>query len=120
MKKIIFYSLVLLFISCAKTQLSHIETAQIVVESFYQKDNTKLKKYTTTESYESFIAVQNHITSTDTDNSNFKVLQETVDGNTAWVKFTTSYEDKPETFKLVQNDGKWKVTETGLREKGPF
>ena len=89
MKKIIFYSLILLFISCAKTQLSHVETAQIVVESFYQKDNTKL-------------------------------IQETVNGDTAWVKFTTSYEDKPETFKLVQEDGKWKVTETGLREKGPF
>jgi hypothetical protein len=120
MKKIIIYSLILLFISCEKTQLSHVETAQIVVESFYQIDNSKLKQFTTTESYESFIAVQNLITSSDAGTSNFELLQETVDGNTAWVKFTTSYEDKPETFKLVQEDGKWKVTETGLREKGPF
>jgi len=120
MKKIIFYFLILLFISCSKTELSHVETVQIVVESFYQKDNSKLKQFTTTESYESFIAVQNLITTANTDASDFKVLQETADGNTAWVKFTTSYEDKPETFKLVQENNKWKVTETGLREKIPF
>ncbi len=52
--------------------------------------------------------------------SNFKVLQEKVDGEIAWVQFTTSYEEKPETFKLIKKNGRWKVTEKGLREKGPF
>lgn len=30
--------------------------------------------------------------------SNYKVLHEKVDGDVAWVKFTTFYEEKPETF----------------------
>jgi len=120
MKKIAFYSLVLLFISCEENQLSHIDTAKAVVESFYQKDNTKLKKYTTPESYESFISVQDMMTTNEKGMSNFTVIQETVNGDTAWVKFTTSYEDKPETFKLILDDGQWKVTEKGLREKAPF
>ena len=52
--------------------------------------------------------------------SDFALIDETVDGNTAWVKFTTSYDERPETFKLVLVDGNWKVTEKDLREKAPF
>jgi len=53
-------------------------------------------------------------------NSNFKVLKETSDGNTAWVKFTTSYTDEPETFKLIMADGHWKVAERDKGERAPF
>jgi hypothetical protein len=105
MKKIALYSLVLLLISCTESQLSHTDTAKAVVESFYQKDNTKLKKYTTPESYESFISVQDMMTINEKNISNFTLIQETVNGETAWVKFTTSYEEKPETFKLILTNG---------------
>ena len=120
MKKISTYLVLLAFIACAETSMSHTETAKIVVESFYQKDNSKLKKHTTSESYDSFISIQDMMTTAESGASDFTVIQETVEGDTAWVKFTTSYEEKPETFKLVQVDGRWKVTEKGLREKRPF
>ena len=80
-----------------------------------------MKSHTTPESYESFLAIQNIMTSEDSsDSSNFEVLEETSDGDTAWVKFKTSYEEKPETFKLVKVDGQWKVAEKRVRERSPF
>lgn len=51
--------------------------------------------------------------------SNFKLIRNSSNGN-AWVKFTTAYEEKPETFKLVNEEGMWKVTESGVREEGPL
>ncbi|MFS4494709.1 hypothetical protein [Maribacter sp. 2308TA10-17] len=120
MKKFSTYLVLLVFIACADKQLSHTETAKIVVESFYQKDNSKLKKYTTAESYASFISIQDMMTAAESGASDFNIVQEIVDRDIAWVKFTTSYEEKPETFKLVQEEGQWVVTEKGLREKGPF
>ncbi len=110
----------LAFIACTQTQLSHTDTVQLVVESFYQKENTKLKKHTTPESYTAFTAIQDMMTANETRASNFSVIKETVDGDTAWVKFTTSYEEKPETFKLVKVDGQWLITEKGMEEKAPF
>ena len=107
-------------VSCSQKQSSHTEVAQIVVESFYQKNNPKLKKHTTSESYESFLSIQDLMTANESGASNFVVIDESVDGDTAWVKFTTSYEEKSEIFKLIQVDGIWKVTEKGLREKAPF
>lgn len=120
MKKVVFYLVIIGFMSCSENPMSPTETAKVVVESFYNKDNNKLKAHTTTESYESFLAIQNIMTSDSPDSSNFEVLEETSDGETAWVKFKTSYEEKPETFKLVKVDGKWKVAEIGLREETPF
>lgn len=120
MKKLTVYLIILAFVACTKNQLSHTDTAKIVVESFYQKDNSKLKKYTTPESYDSFISIQDIMTAAESGASEFAVIQESVVGDVAWVKFTTSYEEKPETFKLVMQDGQWLVAEKGLREKGPF
>lgn len=120
MKNLFIYCLILSFFSCSQTQTSHTEVAQIVVESFYQKDNPTLKKHTTPESYESFLSIQELMTTDKNGVSDFSIIGETIDGDIAWVKFTTSYEEKPETFKLVQVDGMWKVTEQGLREKTPF
>jgi hypothetical protein len=119
MKKLAIYSLLLLFVTCAEPQLSHTDTAKIVVESFYTKDNSTLKKHTTEAGYNGLISIQN-LVSGEKKASSFEVLDETVEGDTAWVKFTTSYDTKPETFKLVKEKGKWKVTQKGLREKGPF
>ncbi|WP_445738487.1 hypothetical protein [Mariniflexile sp.] len=120
MKKMIIYLLISLVLSCGQTQLSHTDTAKIVVESFYKNDNSKLKKYTTPESYASFMAIQAMVAPGYDSPSNFKLIIETVDGDIAWVKFSTSSEEKPETFKLVKVDGHWNVAEKGLREKGPF
>ncbi|MCB0424460.1 MAG: DUF4878 domain-containing protein [Mangrovimonas sp.] len=116
-------ALILLFIvgaACSQQNLSPTETAKVVVESFYNKDNQKLSEYTTAESYESFMAIQDIMTANTSGKSNFKVLQEKVDGDIAWIQFSTSYEEKPETFKLIKENGRWKVAEKGLREKGPF
>lgn len=120
MRKVFFYLMILVVLTCADKTMSHTETAKEVVESFYNKDNTKLKSNTTPDSYESFLAVQDVMTSENPGASNFKVLEETIDGDVAWVKFTTSYEEKPETFKLIKVDGRWKVAEIGLREEPPF
>ncbi|MCM4164032.1 hypothetical protein DHC50_10525 [Arenibacter sp. A80] len=47
MKTLITSILAFLLIACSyKQDLSHTETAKIVVESFYAKDNTTLKKFT--------------------------------------------------------------------------
>lgn len=121
MKNIVIYSFVTLFLSCAGNQdLSPTETAKIVAESFYQGDETKLKEYTTTESYANFKSLQDMFAEAKNSDSNFKVIDETSDGEVAWVKFTTSYEKKPSIFKLVQEDGQWKVTERKPREEVPF
>lgn len=109
-----------IFFACTEAEKSHIETAQIVVESFYQKDLPTLEKYTTEESFNSFMNIQEIIPVAETRESNFSVVEEEKHGEIAWVKFTTSYEEQPETFKLVKEDGKWKVAEIGLGERGPF
>ena len=106
-------------LACTNSQSSHTETAKIVVESFYQKDLPALEKYTTQESFQSFLQIQD-VFPVENKDSNFQVIQETEDGNIAWVQFTTAYEEQPETFKLIKVDGIWKVTEIKMGEKGPF
>ncbi|MDP2692906.1 MAG: hypothetical protein Q8O88_04675 [bacterium] len=112
--------LLLVGAACSQKDLSPANAAKVVVERFYKKDNKKLRKYNTGESYESFMAIQDIMTTNTSGKSNFKVLQEKVDGDIAWVQFSTSYEENPEIFKLVKENGQWKVAEKGLREKGPF
>ncbi|WP_418603569.1 hypothetical protein [Hwangdonia sp.] len=120
MKKMILYLLIMLFMGCTQSQLSHTDTAKVVVESFYKNDNSILKKHTTPESYASFMSVQAIVAPGTDDASNFKLIKESVNGNTAWVKFSTSFEDKPETFKLEKVDGKWLVAEKGTGENAPL
>ncbi len=118
MRNSIFILILTTFISCGESQMSPAETAEMVVESFYQKQNSDLKKYTTSESYESFLSVQElFIQENNVKESNFKLIRDSINGNNAWVKFTTAYEEKPETFKLIKDEGMWKVTESGVREK---
>lgn len=120
MNKKMIMLILLLSVSCSETPLSHTETAQIVVESFYTKDLPTLEKHTTKESFNSFMYIQGDFPAENEKNSNFRVLQETNSGDTAWIKFTTAYEEQPETFKLIKENGTWKVTEIGMGEKSPF
>lgn len=120
MKRILSLAVLVIFMACADAEKSHTETAEIVVESFYEKDLPTLEKYTTEESFQAFLSIQDMFSASEIDNSNFKVVQETEEEDIAWVKFTTAYEKQPETFKLIKVNGQWKVTERGVREKGPF
>ena len=52
--------------------------------------------------------------------SDFKVLQDTIMGDVAWVKYTTAYDKTPGVFKLVKQDGKWLATARGSKDKAPF
>ncbi len=116
----LFLLLMVICFACTEAERSHTETAQIVVESFYQKDFPVLEKHTTKDSFDSFMYIQDIIPAVDNLDSYFKVIQETENGNTAWVQFSTVYEEQPETFKLVKEDGEWKVTEIGMGESAPF
>lgn len=121
MKNLISFSMILLLIACKGNQeLSPTATAKVVIESFYSKDNSILKKHTTPSGYEGMIAIQNFVADGMSKTSDFKLVSDSIDRNTAWVKFTTAYDTKPETFKLVKQDGEWMVTQQGIREKGPF
>jgi hypothetical protein len=120
MKKMLFLLLMVIGLACTEAERSHTETAQIVVESFYQKNFPVLKKYTTKDSFDSFMYIQQIVPEVDKRDSNFKVIQETENGNTAWVRFSTVYEEQPETFKLIKEGGSWKVTEIEMGERAPF
>ena len=120
MKRLLMIGILTSLFACSESPKSPADTAQVVVESFYQRNNDQLKEYTTPGLYNSYMAVQEQMTKGKNGSSNFEVVQDTVYGDTAWVKFNSVYADRPETFKLIKQDGKWKVTETGLRERGPF
>lgn len=95
------------------------ETAEIVAKSFFSKDESALKKHTTSEGYASLVTVQNMMPDSDKD-IEVEILDETIDGETAWVKYSTSYDGKTGIFKLIKEDGQWEVTSKGPRERGPF
>lgn len=120
MKTLITCILAFLLIACSiKQDLSHTETAKIVVESFYAKDNTTLKKYTTSDGYSGLIMIQNLVPDEET-GAKVEILDEAVEDNTAWVKYNSSFDKKPGIFKLIKENDQWKVTSKGPREKGPF
>ena len=123
MKKIVVFSLALLFLSCAdsETKLSGPSTtAQIVIESFYEKDEETLKANSTPEGYANYMNIINMFNATKKKDSDFKVLQDTIMGDVAWVKYTTAYDKMPGVFKLVKRDGKWLATARGSKDKAPF
>lgn len=120
MKNIIVCSLVLLFISCSENKnMNPSETVEIVAKSFFSKDKSALKKYTTSEGYSSLVTVQNMIPESDKE-IEVEILNESIDGNTSWVKYKTNYDGKSGVFKLIKENSKWKVTNKAPREKGPF
>lgn len=120
MKRLLICSLVLLSISCEENNtMSHTETAQMVAEIFFSKDESALKKHTTSDGYASLITVQNMLPESDKE-IKVEILNETIDGETAWVKYKTSFDGKVGVFKLVKENDRWKVTNKEVREKGPF
>ena len=123
MKKIVVFSLALLFLSCAdsETKISGPSTtAQIVIESFYEKDEETLKANSTPEGYANYMNIINMFNATKKKDSDFKVLQDTIMGDVAWVKYTTAYDKTPGVFKLVKQDGKWLADARGSKDKSPF
>lgn len=123
MKKIVVFSLLVLFLSCAdsETKISGPSTtAQIVIESFYEKDEETLKANSTPEGYANYMNIINMFNATKKKDSEFKVLQDTIMGEVAWVKYTTAYDKTPGVFKLVKQDGKWLATARGSKDKAPF
>ncbi|MFO7720402.1 MAG: hypothetical protein R6W85_08175 [Gillisia sp.] len=120
MKKIVFLLILVFCLACSEAECSHTEAAQIVVESFYQKNFSVLESHTTKESFESFMDLQEIVPGVDNRNSYFKVIRETENGNIGWVQFSTVYEDQPVTYKLIKEEGVWKVAEMEMGEKSPF
>ena len=120
MKKLIICSLVALFISCSGNgNMTHSETAEIVAKSFFSKDEATLKKHTTSAGYSSLIMGLNAMPDSDKE-IEVEILEEAIDGEIAWVKYSSTYDGKSGIFKLVKENGQWKVTNKGPREKGPF
>ncbi|SHF41038.1 hypothetical protein SAMN05444483_1012 [Salegentibacter echinorum] len=121
MKKFVIYSMILMLISCAEVKNnSPSETAKIVAESFYQGDKESLKAHTTEEGYSNLSSIQDMFVEDANSESNFKVMDEEIEAEVAWIKYSTAYDPKPGVFNLIKKDGKWKVTHNGPREKGPF
>lgn len=123
MKNIVVFSLIVLFLSCAdsKTKVSGpIATAQIVIESFYEKDEETLKANSTPQAYSNYMNTINMFNATPKEDSNFTVLRDTIMGDVAWVKYTTAYDKTPGLFKLVKQNGKWLADARGSKDKSPF
>ena len=120
MKNLVICLLVLPFLSCSETKsLTPSETATIVLESLYAKDNNKLKSHTTTDGYSSLVMIQDLIP--DENNAiKISIIDEALDEEIAWIKYSSNYDSKPGVFKLVKEDNQWKVTSKGPRERGPF
>lgn len=121
MKRLVIYTVVLLFIACAETQdVSPASVAEIVAESFYQSDEATLKKHTTPEGYSNFSNLMKMFAKPKNSEMNFKVIEESIDGDMAWIKYSTTYDKTPGVFKLVKVDGVWKVTVRESMEEVPF
>ena len=121
MKRIVICSLVLLFISCAGTQdSSPASVAEIVAESFYQRDEVTLKKHTTPEGFTTFSNLQKMFAKPKGSETKFKLIDEATEGEVAWVKYSTAYDKTPGIFKLIKQDQVWKVTVRDPKEKAPF
>ena len=121
MKNIVLISLMLLFIGCSETQdNSPASIAEVVAESFYHDDDGTLKKYTTPEGFANFSNLMKMFAKPKNSEMNFKIIEKSIDGDVAWVKYSTSYDKTPGVFKLVKVDGVWKVTVREPKEKVPF
>ncbi len=121
MKRILICTLLISFLSCSENKnLTPSETAKVVAESFYHGDKATLKKHTTAEGYANLSNIQEMFVQDGSSAADFKVVDEAMEGEVAWIKYSTAYDSKPGVFKLVQEDGQWKVTHNGPRDNGPF
>ena len=121
MNRMIFCSLILLFISCSGTKdASPSSIAELVAESFYQGDEATLKKHTTLEGFVAYSNLQKMFAKPKGSHTNFKLIDEKTEGDMAWIKYSTAYDKTPGVFKLVKLEGEWKVTVRDPNEKVPF
>ncbi len=121
MKRFVIYTVALLFLACAETpDSSPASVAKTVAESFYQGDEATLKKHTTPEGFASYSNLMKMFAKPKGSESNFKVIDESIENDVAWIKYTTSYDKTPGIFKLVKVDGVWKATARNPKEKAPF
>lgn len=120
MKKVLLYSVIIALVAYNEKEMTHTETAKIVAESFYLDDNVTLEKYTTPEYYAVLSSIQRMFAENKNSQANFEVINDTIDGDVAWVRYSTSFDEKPGVFKLIQKNGLWKVTERKPREEMPF
>lgn len=121
MKRLVISALVLLLVSCVGTQQSSpASVAEIVAESFYQEDEATLKQHTTAEGFATFSNLQKMFAKPKGSKTKFKLIDEYTDEDVAWVKYSTAYDKTPGIFKMVKQDGQWKVTTRDPKEKAPF
>ncbi|MFD0798480.1 hypothetical protein ACFQZJ_13490 [Maribacter chungangensis] len=121
MNRLVIFTTVLLFIACRETQdASPASIAKTVAESFYQGDDETLKKHTTPEGFANYSNLMKMFAKPKGSEAYFKVLDESVEGDVAWVKYSTSYDKTPGVFKLVKVDGVWKATARKADEEVPF
>ena len=121
MKNIVLSSFVLLLFACSKSKtLSPSETAKIVAKSFYHGDEETLKKHTTASGFANLSSIQSMFVQDKDSNTDFKIVEEATEGDVVWIKYTTAFDPKGSIFKLVQEDGQWKVTHNRPRDNGPF
>ena len=121
MNRMIFYSLILLFVSCTETKDSSPSAiAELVAESFYQGDQATLKKHTTPEGFVTYSNLQKMFAKPKSSHTNFNLIDENTEGDVAWIKYSTAYYKTPGVFKLIKLDGEWKVTVRDSKEKVPF
>ena len=91
-----------------------------MAESFYHEDEETLKKHTTVSGFEKLSSIQSMFAQDKDSKTDFKIVEEAIEGEVVWVKYTTAFDPKASIFKLVQEQGQWKVTHNELRDKGPF
>lgn len=83
MKILALIFLLLVGAACSQKDLSSANAAKLVVERFYKKDDQKLKEFTTAENYKSYLFIHDIIATETYGKSNYKVLQEKVEGDIA-------------------------------------
>ncbi|MFB9053094.1 hypothetical protein ACFFVB_08365 [Formosa undariae] len=88
--------------------------------SFLHNDKPTLKKHTTAVAYANLTSIQEMFIEDKNSDINFKVVDQAIDGEIVWIKYTMRSDSKPGIFKLVKEDNQWKVDHNGPRERGPF
>lgn len=82
-----------MFHSCSDNKnLSPSETAKVVTESFYHGDEATLKRHTTLEGCANLSRIQAMFAEVKDSDANLIVVDEAIDGEVAWMKYSTDYD----------------------------
>ncbi|TXD81512.1 hypothetical protein ESY86_17850 [Subsaximicrobium wynnwilliamsii] len=121
MKNLLVLAFIMMLLSCSEANdTAPAKVAEIVAESFYQGNDVALKEHTTAEGYANFSNLQKMFAKPKSSKTNFKLIDQDIKDDVAWVKYSTAYDKTPGVFKLVKLDGRWKVTVRTPREQAPF